>query len=205
MTVFSGSLTKNLKFLAGPGRPTLLNALIGATSRGDIGGQIEKIEALRHLSGPPDIVSDLSLHPEAKLWKHIQAAGFHAGTLPIYSLASCECIEPTLLLEIAAEQIEGGVSVITIHPTASRRLVNLAKSRQVPVTSRGGGIVIRDLARKGGKNVYLEILPELISLAKSHGAYISLGATFRSANVFDSFDQVQQEEIKLQLTLAREI
>jgi phosphomethylpyrimidine synthase len=42
-------------------------------------------------------------------------------------------------------------------------------------------------------------------LAQKYGTVISLGASFRSANIFDSFDAAQRAELQMQITLAAEI
>jgi len=102
--------------------------------------------------------------------------------------------------------MEGGVSVITIHATISKELVTQARTRLVPWTSRGAGVVINDLlTRDLDENVYLKILPQLVDTALRTKTVISLGACFRSANIFDSCDNVQRSEINWQLKLATEI
>ena len=93
--------------------------------------------------------------------------------------------------------------MITIHPTARRDIVALAKRRRVPWTSRGGGLIIKDLlASSKAENIYLDILPDLARAARARGATISIGATFRSATLFDADDEAQREEIAFQQDLA---
>jgi phosphomethylpyrimidine synthase len=102
--------------------------------------------------------------------------------------------------------MEAGVSIITIHPTPTHELVSLAQSRLVPWTSRGGGIVIKDLlASRTWSNVYEDILPVLVSTAKRTGTIISIGTSFRSANVFDACDSVHWREIESQIRFADQI
>lgn len=126
------------------------------------------------------------------------------ATVPIYSVSTRRGrIDPSELLETVIEQIEGGVGLITIHPTPTRRLIAQARRRLVPWTSRGGGLVIRDLLlSEEEENVYMRILPSLIQIARRHGTVVSIGAAFRSANIFDANDDVQRSEIRLQLELA---
>ena len=108
------------------------------------------------------------------------------------------------LLEITQEQIESGVSFITIHPTISHQLVKLAQCRMVPWTSRGGAMVISDLASRNFEveNIYLRILDDIINVAKKAKTAISIGASFRSANIFDSLDECQLEEFRQQKVIA---
>jgi phosphomethylpyrimidine synthase len=76
----------------------------------------------------------------------------------------------------------------------------------VPITSRGGSIIVRDLLCSTAQdNVYLRILPDLISHARRTSAVLSIGATFRSATIFDSCDEAQLLELDSQLRLARDI
>ncbi|WP_163784912.1 phosphomethylpyrimidine synthase ThiC [Myxococcus vastator] len=192
----------------GHGTPTRVMALIGTSTPGGYASQLQKLEALLGLDAPPDLISDLSIVPTTKpLWAHVLEAGHRAATLPVYSVRRRERrIEPEELLETAVQQMDAGVGLLTIHPTASRSLVESAQARRVPWTSRGGGLVIDDmLASDREENVYLRILPDLIRAAARHGTVLSLGATFRSANILDALDCTQLAEIDAQLVLAKRI
>ena len=181
----------------GVGFPVRIMSLIGATHRRDLPTQVEKLAALAQMPGRPDIVSDLSLiSPSSPLWKLALERGFAAATLPIYTVSRRGgVVDPLELLTRATEQVEGGVGLLTIHPTPRQDIVSLAQHRKVPWTSRGGGIVITDLVKSGNQeNVYLRILPDLVSVVRKRGAVISLGASFRSANIFDALDQAQNAE-----------
>jgi phosphomethylpyrimidine synthase len=153
----------------------------------------------------PDIIADLSIVPTTKpLWQIVLEAGFTASTLPIYTTTrKGSVVDPEELLEIALTQMEAGVGLLTIHPTATREIISATDKRLTPWTSRGGGIVIRDLlARDSNENVYSVILPDLINAAKKYGAALSIGASFRSANIFDSRDTAQLGEIEAQIRIA---
>jgi phosphomethylpyrimidine synthase len=194
--------------LAGPGKPTVITALAGISGPSDYDNQVEKIHALIEMEGGPDIIGDLSIfRHHTPLWKLIVESGYASATLPVYTARRINNrIDSKELLDIAIEQMEGGVGILTIHPTASLELIDAAKSRIVPWTSRGGSLVIKDLlASNKTENVYAEILPDLVLAAKQYGSVLSIGATFRSANIFDSLDSVQRAEIDAQLRLAREI
>jgi phosphomethylpyrimidine synthase len=193
------------RITAGDFCPTRVMALVGATHRRDAAGQGEKLDALAAMREGPDIVADLSLavlHPAP--WQRALDLGFAAASLPIYTVRRRHGrIDPAELLEKSLEQLEGGIGLLTIHPTARRDIMDLARTRLVPWTSRGGGIVMADLlTRHVNENVYLKILPDIAHSAKKHGAVISLGATFRSANIFDSLDSAQWAEVEFQIELA---
>lgn len=134
-------------------------------------------------------------------------AGFAAATLPIYTAhRHGEHIDHVALLERAIEHLEGGVGMITIHPTPRRDIIELARMRRLPWTSRGGGLVISDLlSGTRAQNVYLEVLPDLALAARTYGATISLGATFRAGTALDADDAAQRAEIAFQTDLARQL
>jgi phosphomethylpyrimidine synthase len=192
----------------GSEHPTRVASLIGANSPHQLGAALRSLEALRRLAFPPDIVADLSIGRSADpLWRHVVRSGLTASTLPVYSCkARNGVIDPLELLDIATEQMEGGVGLLTIHPTPTRPLISSSSSRLVPATSRGGGIVSRDLLMSLRKtNAYVRVLPEIISVARRTRTAISIGASFRSANVFDSNDTTQRAEIDAQISLAQSI
>lgn len=197
---------------AGVQRKTLVAALIGMNNSGDYGLQVRKIEAMQSMSAGPEIITDLStirLYNQIPLWTRIiKETSFVAATLPVYMAGFRNGgIDREELLDITIEQMEKGVGLITIHPTPSKELFELSQSRIVPCTSRGGGIILRDMILKDWKkeNAYVKILPEIVSAAKKNGTVLSIGTTFRSANIFDAYDEVQRRELKLQLHIARDI
>ena len=197
---------------AGKGRRTLVNSLIGFNDDRERNYELEKLKAIMNLKERPDIISDLStkmVNRKNMLWYKIaNDTDLTAGTLPIYLVSSESCmIDENQLLEIIIEQMEFGVGLITIHPTADIDIFNIARSRLVPITSRGGGIVLKDLIARGFKseNIYLKLLPKIISYARKHGVVLSIGTTFRSSNIFDSNDKAQKMEIDAQLSLAQHI
>lgn len=198
---------------AGPGCRTLVMALVGASHPRQIEKQIEKIRALSALPDAPDIISDLSIiSPESgpPLWQYVlQETSAAAACLPVYTVSRTRHgrIDPSELLEVAIKQMEGGVGLLTIHPTPSKAIQGLAVGRLVPCTSRGGGLIIADAESRNweGGNAYIKILPQLTAHARRHGTVLSIGASYRSANIFDSYDAAQIAEINAQAELAREI
>lgn len=196
----------------GHGCRTRVMALVGSNSPVDFDRAAELVFALASAECQPDLIADVSqiqhelgLH----LWKiAVEETPLVTSTVPLYSVRqSGDRIDDSELLSVATAQMEGGVGVITIHATATHDLLRISRSRIVPCTSRGGSIVLRDLLARGSscENVYLRILRKLVSVAKRTGTVVSLGATFRSANIFDSLDQTQVAEIKQQLELAQDI
>lgn len=203
-------LYKNGIKVAGADSKTLVSVLVGATSAKDRSNQLKKIEAINKLDiyEKPDIISDLSLQwSKTSLYQEIveNFPDFIVSTLPIYQVAAKEnLIDDDQLLEAVLKQLEYGAGMITIHPTANFNLMQLAQKRIVPWTSRGGVMVMKDLSKRNFKteNVYLRILDAIIDEARKHKTIISIGASFRSANIFDSLDECQIEEFKLQKQIA---
>jgi phosphomethylpyrimidine synthase len=156
----------------------------------------------------PDIIADLSLIDAPQpLWHLAIKAGCAASSLPIYTVRRrSHLVDQSELLDVALRQMEAGIGLLTIHPTPTLQLVELAQKRRVPWTSRGGGLVIQDLiSSRHNDNVYMRIMPQIVGAALRQGTVLSIGASFRSANIFDALDEVQQSEIKAQLTLAADI
>jgi len=200
-------------FSAGYGCRTLVMALVGASHPRQIEEQARKIRTLSDLPDGPEIISDLSIISPGngpRLWQRVlRETRAAAACLPVYTVSRTRqgLIDPAELLDVAIEQMEGGVGLLTIHPTPSREIQELAIGRLVPCTSRGGGLVIADAESRGWKeeNAYLKILPQLIVHARRNRTVLSLGASYRSANIFDSGDDAQVAEISAQAELARVI
>lgn len=193
---------------AGPGAPTRVMGLVGLAQPHDYDQQVAKIDALVQASTKPDIIADLSITRVPRpLWSRVLHAGLVASTLPVYTASRSDPrIDQQEFIDIALEHMAGGVGVLTIHPTPTRRLFALAQQRRIPCTSRGGALVIADLLSSSeADNVCLRSLPVLLSAAKRHGTVLSLGASFRAASIEDTLDPAQLGELESQITLARSI
>jgi len=187
-----------------------VNQLVGINHSDEYFDNIVKIDMWKNSPMAPDIITDVSMANLPKgyeLWQYVlNQEKFIAGTVPIYNLANQYKINGTQLLKLIEYQLDKGVKIITIHATPTVQMVEKSQNRIIPFTSRGGGIVIRDLMRnKLSENIYMSCLDEIITLCKKYNAVISLGTTFRSANIFDSMDELQKEEILAQLLLAERI
>lgn len=203
---------KNGAFKVGKDHKTIVSVLTGCTSQRDDAAQLKKLEAIMDLEKfyRPEIISDLSLYTSKnQLYKEIikNFDNTVVSTLPIYQVKVYNnSVSKSDLLDKIHEQIESGVGIVTIHPTPTFNLIELSKSRFVPITSRGGAIVVKDLLeRKPTDNVYIEILDDIINICRNHSVAISIGASFRSANIFDSLDLCQIEEFRIQNELGQYI
>lgn len=200
------SIKTNREIQIGREANTLLNVLLGANSKLMINEEINKINYLQSISESIDIITDLSLYKsDNRLWEYvIQNTNYMAATVPVYlSIDANGTVDENMLFELICEQCEKGVSIITIHPTVNRKLLELSKNRIIPCTSRGGGIVARDLVHnKREENIYLKLLDKIGSKCKAHKVVVSIGSTFRSGTILDALDQTYFEELDEQIRIA---
>ena len=198
----------NESFTIGKNAPTALNVLVGANCYEQIDKEYEKIATVLDSDLPVSIITDLSLveAPKGKaLWSIVaNDERCISGTVPVYQVVSKKnTIEKNKLLELIQFQAESGVRIITIHPTPSLELINCCKERLVPITSRGGAIVCLDLMNKHREdNIYIQIIDEIIKIAKENSVVLSIGSSFRSANIHDALDSAYYMEIKKQIEIA---
>ena len=93
--------------------------------------------------------------------------------------------------------------LITIHPTPSIDLLESSKKRLVSITSRGGAAVCIDMLKSNRKdNVYIQILDEIIKIANQYSVVLSVGSSFRSANIHDALDPTYYMELNKQIEIA---
>lgn len=181
--------------------PVAVNLSVGVAkpSKQAYETEVDKIERILNHARPPDLMMDLSTTRSAgELWPLlVERFGGPVGTVPHYIASEGNRIlSPSRLLHHIEQLVQGGIGFLTIHASPTKRLIELASSRLVPQTSRGGGIIIRSMLEgRRSKSVYRDILPELASLAAEHSVVINFGTAFRSANTTDGFDDVAREEL----------
>lgn len=199
----------NKEVVVGKGQKVLVNQLVGINDVTEYNDCIAKIDMWDKENEGPDIIMDVSLFctDSYSIWKYaLEKRKYIVGTVPIYFVKEKEHIRKEELLAVIRDQLCKGVKIITIHPTPTYELIEMSRKRITPFTSRGGGIVIKDLLNnKKQKNIYMECLDDIISLCLEYRAAISIGTSFRSANIIDSMDEVQKLEIKSQIQLAEYI
>lgn len=192
--------------------PIRVNCNIGVNDRNNIDLEKNKIDTIFQCENTsPDIMMDLSTvrtQPQDSLYYHI--ANNHKtpiGTVPIYFASELDSLEKNFLLDILHEQAENGVSFFTLHFTANKVLFDIAKkTRKIPVTSRGGGILLKDMLKNNkNSNVYIDLFDSIVGIAVKYNIAISLGSTFRPAGIIDSCDQAHLEETKIQLQICKEL
>lgn len=200
-----------MSLIAHPNNPLLLgshallkvNTNIGVSSKECLDLELQKLEALSKLPYSPDSLMDHTIIKLNKpLWKYmVNIFDKPIGTLPHYTAyEGCNGIEKNRLLETIQEMAEGGVNFMTLHPTASLQLLELANScRSIATTSRGGVLVLKDAQiQKRNINVIVDNFDDIIKIFKKHNMTMSIGTTFRPARIDEALDAVQIKEIEEQ-------
>jgi len=194
----------NLK--VGDGCPVRTNCNVGINTEASRAYEIERLEAIRESNYYPDTFMDLSVGKLGKpFYKEIQERfECPVGFVPSYLLPTNTAINRKTAIDIIKRLAEDEISFLTIHLTASKEMLNVAKAtRKIPVTSRGGCAVLHQMNLSGRGNIWMESLTEIIEIAKKHRITISLGTTFRPAGISDACDEVHLKETEEQLKLCR--
>lgn len=187
----------------GDGLLVKVNTSIGISSLSNLDTELEKIFKLSSLGYRPDILMDLStVRTEKPLYSFaIEIFGSPIGTLPHYlCFTPQKGIDLKLLMEEIEKQAESGVSFMTLHLTPRKYLYEKAKAtRLTPITSRGGGIVIKDMYLNNREESILSLhFDDILHILKKHNVALSIGTTFRPSTTVDALDEVQLEEMKIQ-------
>lgn len=191
----------------GVGKPVRVNCNLGANSIEQYEYESQKIDVIINKGVLPDSFMDLSLIQfEKPLYSIIKDYGFPVGVVPAYFFPANCTITKHNGIDLLKQLADEGLSFFTLHLTASLPLFNRAKDiRKIPVTSRGGAIVLRQMLDTGCENIWLEILPDVIRIAKEYQITISLGSTFRPAGIEEACDEVHIKETKAQLKLCKKL
>lgn len=186
--------------------PVRVNCNVGANSAEQMAYEKKRLAAIKDSGVFPDNFMDLSVgtYPEPLYSDIIKEFGCPVGIVPAYLFPSIHEISKNSALDLLTRLADDGLSFFTLHLTASLEFFELAKAhRKIAVTSRGGSIVLRHIMESGSENIWLSLLPEIISLAKSYGIVISLGSTFRPAGIAEACDEAHIKETAEQLRLCR--
>lgn len=190
--------------VVGHGMLVKVNTNVGISSLMSLDAELSKLRTICGVGFAPDTMMDHTVVklPKKQFYSHlIDHFSGPVGTLPHYLAYNPENgIDMLELLDIATEQAESGVSFMTLHPTSTRELYDLAcATRIVPTTSRGGGLLLQDMIMHDRKvNVMEKVFPDLLSILLKHKMVVSIGSTFRPANIGEALDEVHRREIALQ-------
>ncbi|GAB4078650.1 phosphomethylpyrimidine synthase ThiC [Nostocoides australiense] len=149
-------------------------------------------------------VTDLTTSRDDRLLQSLLSESELAvGTVPAYSLSSAaaggskETAARTLYSAIE-RQVLLGVDFLSIHSSLSRRVAERlsAARRTIPVTSRGGALVLQVMHNAAVDNPFRTVFEDLLALCASHGVVLSFVGTLRPGSVVDSFETLHLEELQ---------
>ncbi len=179
-----------------------VNCNVGANTPEQMGYERERLKAIKDSKLLPDTFMDLSIgYYDAPLYKYIiREIGCPVGGVPAYGFPSSRMTSRQDALDVLKRLADDGIAFFTLHLTANRDLLEIAKrTRKIPVTSRGGAIVLKQVMEGRSENIWVSILPQIVDLAKEYGIVISLGSTFRPAGIDEACDEVHLKETEEQL------
>lgn len=199
-------LSANGGLAVGHNNPVRVNCNVGANSMLQMEYELKRLNAILKSEQRPDTFMDLSIgrYDNPLYKKIIELFGCPVGIVPSYLFTKPYRISKQEAIRIIKQLADDGLSFFTLHLTATKELLEIAtRTRKIPVTSRGGSIVLRHMLEAGTENIWLSILPEIITIATEYKIAISLGSTFRPAGIEDACDEVHIRETHEQLKICR--
>ena len=188
------------------GRNCLLkvNMNIGVSDESNYDLEIEKLTEISKLSFRPDSMMDHTIVPLKKpLWQSmVENFDGAVGTLPHYLVFDEEKgINIDDFFDNLIDMAKGGVSFMTLHPTADINIYQRAinSNRIVPTTSRGGYVLLKDQAVNfRSQNIIAANFDKIMDIFYEYGMSVSIGTVFRPATIWEALDPFHREETKLQ-------
>lgn len=197
--------SKGAPVLVGESLGLKVNASVGLNAKEEFGAEREKVKEIQRHTIHPDTMMDLSTQKvPIPLYQVIASElGCPVGTIPYYSCFTPEGgIDKAELLDTIEEQAAAGVAFMTLHLTADLGLAEQATRRLIPVISRGGSLLLRDIKKnRRSENILLECLDEIVGICKKYCVVINVGTTFRPSTLLDALDDVNLRELEQQKEL----
>lgn len=195
---------RNGDIIIGDNNPIIVNCNVGINEERNYVEEIKKIDSLfEKANTTPDTMMDLSIcEKNPSIAKYIiDKYKIPVGLVPIYTIFSKQNgVSKEQLIECIVKNAEDGVSFMTMHFTADKDILHIAKKdREIPTTSRGGAVTLADMRiNKRPNNIFIENIDEIISLSIKYNFVISIGATFRPAGIRDACDEAHITETNRQ-------
>lgn len=193
--------------LVGKGLQLKINSSVGSSNEDYLSNEEEKILSIANFDIKPDTMMDLSIISLERPLYHIiqEQIGCPVGTVPAYVCFDDKVgIDRNRLLDEIEKQAQNGVAFMTFHFTAVDEIYKKSYKRNVPIISRGGSIVLRDLyMNKRNNNILLENLVDICKILKKYSVVASIGTAFRPSTLYDALDEVQLSELKMQKDMAK--
>lgn len=202
MIRFKGGLT------IGGSSPIRINCNVGCNNISDFKSEIAKLKFIQSCNELPDMMMDLSLiELKDPVYNFIKNhLGLPFGVVLSYlKFTKSKGLQWEEVRDALLRLCYDGVSFVTIHFTADMDLFFQANQiRKIPITSRGGGIVLYDSKLNcRAQNIFREHIDEIADIASEYNVAISLGTTFRPGTVLDACDPIHIEETLRQLNICK--
>lgn len=181
-----------------------VNMNIGVSDPNNYDTEINKLTKISALPFRPDSMMDHTIVPLKKpLWQSmVETFDGAVGTLPHYlPFDENEGIKEKDFFDNLLAMARGGVSFMTLHPTADISIYEraVASKRIVPTTSRGGYVLLKDQAiNHRSRNLIAERFDEIMEILREYGMAVSIGTVFRPATIWEALDEFHREETILQ-------
>lgn len=192
----------------GGNSPIRINCNVGCNNISDIESEISKLKFIQSCNELPDMMMDLSLiELEEPLYNFIKnKLRLPFGVvLSYHRFTKSKGYQWEEVRNAFLQLCYDGVSFVTIHFTADLDLFSRAiQIRKIPVTSRGGGMVLYDSRiNNRTQNIFREHIDEIAEIALKYDVVISLGTTFRPGTILDACDSIHIEETLRQLNICK--
>ena len=186
-----------------------VNMNIGVSDEKNYDTEIKKLSEISKLPYRPDSMMDHTIVPLKKpLWKSmVEIFDGAIGTLPHYlPFDENDGINESDFFDNLLEMAKGGVSFMTLHPTANIEIYQRAvkSHRIIPTTSRGGYVLLKDQALHHRKeNLIAANFHKIMKIFKEYNMAVSIGTVFRPATIWEAIDEYHLEETILQKKIHR--
>lgn len=195
--------------LGGTGRPPGLGLLVGLGAETSLDVELSKVRLAER--SDMTTVTDLTTSRDDRLLRSLLShSDLAVGTVPAYALGPVATgrsreSAPRALFSALEQQVLLGVDFLSIHSSLTTRLAERVSSarRTIPVTSRGGALVLQVMHDARVDNPFRTVFDELLGLCASHGVVLSFVGTLRSGSVVDSFETLHLEELRETAELAQ--
>jgi phosphomethylpyrimidine synthase len=195
--------------LMGRPHPVVLGVIIGVTP-GETSPEIEYEKAVLAVGQGVHTLTDVTTNGDATLRRRVlESLNVSYGTVPTYDIfrrirRGREAPRDAVLAVLEAQAAEG-IDFVTIHASGTPDMAEAlgTSSRVIPVTSRGGAMMVDVMDELGCENPYFACFDEILELCRATGMALSLAGTFRPGSIADAMDATHLAEIDVQAALVR--
>ncbi len=152
-------------------------------------------------------ITDLTTSGDDRLLKALLDEDLVVGTVPAYALipaAAGRGDATGALLGTIERHVTMGVDFLSVHPSLTTELVEkLSESgRTIPITSRGGALVLQLMVETGCENPFRAEFDTILAICAERNVVLSFVGSLRPGSVADSFEPLHLAELAEISTLA---